>query len=137
MAEEKILGAKQVARRLGVEARILRKFLRSDASPYNAVGQGARYNFKESEVKRIKLYFDAWRNGAKQIDHQAIERPKKSRAKAEVTLGTAPTDEELAYDDGTAFDDRDPLPEELDELDDELAELTLEDLEDGGAEADE
>jgi hypothetical protein len=139
MAEEKMLGAKQVARRIGTDGRLLRKFLRSAASPYPSVGQGKRYNFPESELPRIKLYYDAWRNGAIQIDHEAIERvkPRKSKAKAEVVLGTAPTDEELDYDD-KPFDDEDPLPEELDWLEheggysdeDELEELTLDDLED-------
>lgn len=51
------ISAKQAARELGIEARILRKFLRSDASPFEAVGQGQRYVFDSEDMKVLKKAF--------------------------------------------------------------------------------
>jgi len=63
MAEEKTFSAKQVATRIGTEAKTLRKFFRDDNSGYKAVGQGGRYDFPESELPKIKSAFDAWSKG--------------------------------------------------------------------------
>lgn len=49
--------AKKAARELGIEARILRKFLRSDASPFEPVGQGQRYVFDAEDMKVLKKAF--------------------------------------------------------------------------------
>jgi hypothetical protein len=57
---EKTLTAKQVARRIGTDARQLRKFFRDQASGYDAVGQGARYEFEESKLKEIQAAFWEW-----------------------------------------------------------------------------
>lgn len=60
MAEEKTFSAKQVATRIGTDAKQLRKFFRDPASGYAAVGQGGRYDFAETELIQIKTAFDAW-----------------------------------------------------------------------------
>jgi hypothetical protein len=60
MTEEKTYGAKQVAHRIGTDPKTFRKFLRSDASPYEAVGQGARYEFPISELRALDKAFHAW-----------------------------------------------------------------------------
>lgn len=61
MAEdEKTFSAKQVATRIGTDARQLRKFFRDSGSGYDAVGQGGRYDFPESRLSEIKEKFDAW-----------------------------------------------------------------------------
>lgn len=54
--------AKQVARRIGTDAKTFRKWLRSSSSPYPAVGQGKRYEFPVKELSHIKLHFEAWKN---------------------------------------------------------------------------
>lgn len=61
MADE-TYSAKQVARRIGTDAKTFRKWLRSPTSPYPAVGQGQRYEFPVEELEHIKLHFDAWKN---------------------------------------------------------------------------
>lgn len=62
MAEssEKLFSAKQVATRIGTDAKQLRKFFRDGASDFDAVGQGGRYEFPESQLPAIKKAFDAW-----------------------------------------------------------------------------
>lgn len=56
-------GAKQVATRIGTDPKTFRKFLRSNASPYEAVGQGARYEFSKDELESIKRAFIKWQKG--------------------------------------------------------------------------
>lgn len=63
MAEETTFSAKQVATRIGTEAKILRKFFRDPNSGYKAVGQGGRYDFPESELPEIREKFNAWNKG--------------------------------------------------------------------------
>lgn len=58
--EEKKYSAKQVATRVGTDAKQLRKFFRDNKSGYTPVGQGGRYDFPESELPKIKATFDAW-----------------------------------------------------------------------------
>lgn len=62
MAEDgqKTYSAKQVATRIGTEAKLLRKFFRDENSGYKPVGQGGRYDFPESDIPKIKAAFDAW-----------------------------------------------------------------------------
>lgn len=63
MAEGKTFSAKQVATRIHTEAKMLRKFLRDPKSGYEAVGQGGRYDFPESEIPKIQEAFNAWAAG--------------------------------------------------------------------------
>lgn len=63
MAGDDTLSAKQVARRIGTEAKILRKFFRDPKSGYDAVGQGGRYDFDPSDLPEIQKKFDAWNAG--------------------------------------------------------------------------
>lgn len=60
MVEEKTYGAKQVASRIGTDAKTLRKFFRAKASPYDGVGQGRRYDFPQSMLPQIKKEFEEW-----------------------------------------------------------------------------
>lgn len=61
MAEDgKTYSAKQVASRIGTDAKQLRKFFRDKDSGYTAVGQGGRYDFPETDIPRIKAAFDTW-----------------------------------------------------------------------------
>jgi len=54
----------QVAEELGTDSRTFRKFLRSDASPFEPVGQGARYIFPDDlDVEALKKTFVEWSGG--------------------------------------------------------------------------
>jgi len=63
MTEDSVYSAKQVATRIGTDAKTLRKFFRSSASPFDAVGQGGRYEFPASQLPDIQKAFNAWTNG--------------------------------------------------------------------------
>lgn len=81
MTEEPI-SAKGAARIIGTDARTLRKFLRSDAWPYDPVGQGHRYEFTPDDMPRLQRGFEAW-------DH-------KQRSKTRVIeLEADPGDEDI------------------------------------------
>lgn len=54
--------AKQVATRIGTDAKTLRKFLRSSSSPFDAVGQGKRYEFTTRELAQIREAFNKWQS---------------------------------------------------------------------------
>lgn len=58
-----LLGTDKVASELGTDARTLRKFLRSDSSPLEPVGQGARYAITDADIPELREKFDAWRLG--------------------------------------------------------------------------
>jgi hypothetical protein len=77
VAEEKTFSAKQVATRIGTDARQLRKFFRDSESGYDAVGQGGRYDFPESQLPEIKAKFDAW----------ASTKTRRNRVKATTAAG--------------------------------------------------
>lgn len=61
--EPKTFGAKQVARRLGTDAKTFRKWVRSTHSPYESVGQGARYEFLAEDLPEIIRLFNRWKHG--------------------------------------------------------------------------
>lgn len=63
MGEERTFSAKQVATRIGTDAKQLRKFFRDPDSGYDAVGQGGRYDFPEGDLEKIKAAFDTWSAG--------------------------------------------------------------------------
>lgn len=78
---EETLAAKQVATILGTEAKTLRQFLRSDASTFEAVGSGGRYEFTKGDVDNIKKEFDAWKSahasrGSKRGPNKKTDAPK-------------------------------------------------------------
>jgi hypothetical protein len=62
MTEQETFSAKQIARRIGTDAKTFRKWLRSGASPYTAVGQGQRYEFPVTDLSKIDEQFHAWKD---------------------------------------------------------------------------
>jgi hypothetical protein len=60
--EEIQMDTKTVATLLGTQARVLRRWLRSDGSTFTAVGSGARYEFTERDVATIRTRFNAWQS---------------------------------------------------------------------------
>lgn len=79
--EEKTYSAKQVATRIGTDAKQLRKFFRDPKSGYTPVGQGGRYDFPEAEIIKIKTAFDAW-NATKVRRNRQTTSPQKKLATA-------------------------------------------------------
>lgn len=80
MAEEKTFSAKQVATRIGTDARTLRKFFRA-SEEYNAVGQGGRYDFTEKSIPLIKKAFDDWDANRTKRVRQPSASPTAPRAR--------------------------------------------------------
>lgn len=103
--------AKQVATRIGTDAKTLRKFFRSPASTIEAVGQGGRYEFDKADLPTIEKEFAEW------SAQQKTRAPRKAAAKA-----TKPAIEvdEVEEDEALEFDEGDFEPEEEEEDDLEL-----------------
>jgi hypothetical protein len=78
--EEKTYSAKQVATRIGTDAKQLRKFFRDPQSGYKPVGQGGRYDFPESEILKIKTAFDAWNSTKVRRNRQPSAEKKLATA---------------------------------------------------------
>lgn len=77
--EEKTYSAKQVATRIGTDAKQLRKFFRDPNSGFKAVGQGGRYEFPESQLPEIKQAFDTW-NSTKTRRNRSPQKKTESPA---------------------------------------------------------
>ncbi len=69
------LSAKQVASRIGTDAKTFRKWLRSGYSPYQAVGQGSRYEFPRGELGEIRELFRAWQAHRQSIANGSKKSP--------------------------------------------------------------
>jgi hypothetical protein len=54
------MNTQEIARELGTEPKLLRRFLRSPESTFQAVGSGGRYDFTEKELPDLKRRFKAW-----------------------------------------------------------------------------
>jgi hypothetical protein len=113
MTEPRTYSAKQVATRIGTDAKQLRKFLRDPNTKYKAVGQGARYDFPETDLPAIKAEFDAW-SSTKQRRNRSSSTSTMPRAprltpKPEAPRERAKTAKALAEAGltGTALDDDD------------------------------
>jgi DNA-binding transcriptional MerR regulator len=55
----------EVAEALGTSPRMLRQFLRSDYSTFQAVGSGARYDFTKKDMSTLEKRFADWRKDGK------------------------------------------------------------------------
>lgn len=112
------LTAKQVATRIGTDAKVLRKFFRSAASTVEAVGQGGRYEFAKEDLDKIKSEFETWQSGNK------ARGSKRTAGKTATKAERAKAEDIVEVDDELELDDEEPTSEELDdlelELDDEL-----------------
>lgn len=65
----------EVATAIGTTPRVLRQFLRSQFSTFQAVGSGARYDFDSKEMASLTQRFEQWR-GAGKPKSTDIPRPK-------------------------------------------------------------
>src|ERR1700744_5413217 len=72
-----------IAESLGITTRALRKFLRSPQSPYEPVGQGARYNIDADDLVELKEKYGAWVNRSGSRSNSATKAkstaPRKTR----------------------------------------------------------
>jgi hypothetical protein len=93
--------APEAAKKIGVEPKVFRRFLRSDASPISAVGQGARYAIDPKQLPTLKKEFAKWSK------EQAEAKAKHEAAKAEKASGS----EDPTEDSESEADDDEPKPE--------------------------
>lgn len=70
----------QVADHLNTTARQLRQFLRSPWSTYVAVGSGARYEFKPSDMPTLEKRFAEWRAEGRSRVTDAAPSPRSTKA---------------------------------------------------------
>lgn len=116
--------AKQVANRIGTDAKTLRKFLRSSASPYTAVGQGKRYEFPKDELAEMKKLFNAWqtKNRARMTKAETTPKvdPDSARRTREAAFNKAVEEGMELIDE---LDEGEPTDEELDDIEDEDLEI--------------
>ncbi len=109
--EEKTYSAKQVATRIGTDAKSLRKFFRTHSSLVEAVGQGGRYEFAGDDIPRIKEEFEAWKKNA-------------GRRGTKKEVEPTPVEIEEAEDEFEDLDSVEPTEEDLQEIgDDDVADL--------------
>lgn len=94
---QKTYSAKQVASRIGTDAKTLRKFFRDPKSGFDAVGQGGRYDFTEDSVPVIKKAFDQW-NAGKAKRNRA---PRSAEGKLADKAGIMPRKRAAATPDDT------------------------------------
>jgi hypothetical protein len=115
MAEQ--FSAKEVALEYKTDARTLRKFLREHLGEGKAVvGQGGRYSFTKSEVKKMRKAFDAWAAGGA----NTLKTTKKAPTQKEIDRTTEEVDLD---DDGEVVDLEELEGPDEDDLDDEDIEL--------------
>lgn len=81
---EPTYSAKQVASRVGTDAKQLRKFFRDEKSGYTPVGQGGRYDFPASELEKIREAFAAW--SSKKTTRNRTTAPAQNASPAKPTI---------------------------------------------------
>lgn len=115
--EEKTFSAKQVATRIGTDAKSLRKFFRTHSSLVEAVGQGGRYDFAADDIPRIEKEFKEWKKNAgrrgtkKEVDPTPAE-VEEAEEEFEDLESVEPSDEDLQE---IGEDDVEDLMEVLDD----------------------
>lgn len=125
--------AKQIATRLGVDAKVLRKFFRSPESTVKPVGQGGRYVFDAADLPKIREEFEKYNSTKKPRGRQATGASQATKSKGRAAPASATVieedDELLDLDDLEELDDE-PTEDDLEELDDEPDINELEEFED-------
>lgn len=116
--ERETYTAKQVATRIGTDAKTLRKFFRSTASTVEPVGQGGRYEFDAADLPKIRDEFTKWNSGktTRTPGEKKAKAPRGSRQAPPSATVIEEDDEVLELDD----EDEEPTDDELAEIDDEL-----------------
>lgn len=136
--ERETYTAKQVATRIGTDAKTLRKFFRSPASTVEAVGQGGRYEFKSEDMPQIREEFDKWKSGkAPRATKPEGSKTTRSRGNNKAAQIVEEDDEALDLDeddeiveDEASDNPGEPNGDDLAEIDDEDLDLELDDEDD-------
>ena len=122
--------AKQVATRIGTDAKTLRKFFRSPNSTVEPVGQGGRYEFDAADLPKIREEFTKWNSTKATRTPKAPgeKKPRQSKGRsAPANVELIEEDDEILELDDDELDDEEldlePTDEELEELDDEVDDL--------------
>lgn len=130
LPERETYTAKQVATRIGTDAKTLRKFFRTDASTVEPVGQGGRYEFDAADLPKIREEFEKWNSGktTRAPKDSGEKAPRKSRGRSAPAHADLieEDDEILELDDDDELDDE-PSDDELDDIEDELDDDELDD----------
>jgi hypothetical protein len=123
--ERETYTAKQVATRIGTDAKTLRKFFRSPASTIEAVGQGGRYEFDAADLPQIKKEFDGWQSGKTPRATKKADKAEAPKKREVEVLEEDEEDIELEDDPELNFDDEEEDEEEETEepSDEDLSEL--------------
>jgi hypothetical protein len=130
---EEYLTAKQVAKELEVNQRELRKFLRHSDSPFEAVGQGARYQFDREDADLLKEAFNkhiaSKKTRTRKVDKTSDDGEDDPRV-PDVDADGIPWDQDPDRYDST-LGDAEPDDDELEEIefeDDEDFEVLEDDI---------
>ena len=112
---EGTLSAKQIATKLGTDAKTFRRFLRSSSCTIDAVGQGGRYEFGSGDIAVLAKQFEAWRKPGKKavpLKPSTQKRPlsvvEEKSQRVILEDDDEPTEDELA-----SIDDERDLPKTL------------------------
>lgn len=96
----------EVAEKLGTTPRLLRQFLRSDYSTFQAVGSGARYDFTNKDLPSLEKRFGEWRKDGKPRPNDSAPKPKATNTpKASAT----PKDEKQRLADRQVWAEEGPV----------------------------
>lgn len=115
LPERETYTAKQVATRIGTDAKTLRKFFRSSASTVEPVGQGGRYEFAAEDMKKIRDEFTKWNNNKTPRGQKGLPKVGKKGRQAPAAAEVIEEDDSVLE-----LDDEEPTDDELEEIDDEL-----------------
>lgn len=77
------MNSTEVAEILGIDTRTFRTFLRSPSSTFRAVGSGARYDFKESDLPTLQKRFAEWKGSGKPKATTSKRKTPRPRVSAE------------------------------------------------------
>jgi hypothetical protein len=117
LPERETYTAKQVATRIGTDAKTLRKFFRSPASTVEPVGQGGRYEFDAADLPKIRDEFTKWNTT------KTVRTPKEKKAAAPKGR-QAPAGAELIEEDDEILElddeDEEPTDDELDDIESDV-----------------
>lgn len=80
------MDSRAVADHLGTDPKTLRRFIRSDACPFAAVGAGGRYDFTADQVTAMAEAFKVWTFGtdAPKAPKPKATRTRKARTQADI-----------------------------------------------------
>lgn len=101
------MNTKEAADALGTSARTLRQFLRSPASTFTAVGSGARYEFRDTELATLRMRFEAWAKAG--APKPPVDTPAKPKPTPNPVDMQRARDRAVWIEEGTAHADGTPI----------------------------